>query len=132
MVIEKILNGVEHNIRIEIDNNLWARVFYDEKEYLGAEVIDIIVQKMLGALNRKLNEKTILIDNVECKRIITLSETYTTLFISNTDPNILFIVRNNQNLDKADRFQVSNEQVETWRNVIKQIKHTFWQYYEKQ
>lgn len=125
MVIEKILNGVEHNIRIEIDNNLWARVFYDEKEYLGAEVIDIIVQKMLGALNRKLNEKTILIDNVECKRIITLSETYTTLFISNTDPNILFIVRNNQNLDKADRFQVSNEQVETWRNVIKQIKHTF-------
>lgn len=88
-------------------------------------MIDIIVQKMLGALNRKLNEKTILIDNVECKRIITLSETYTTLFISNTDPNILFIVRNNQNLDKADRFQVSNEQVETWRNVIKQIKHTF-------
>jgi hypothetical protein len=133
MVKELILKVEESFLKLSVKKNndiYWCTLYIktdNSNDYIniGSDSVDIICKKINDGLqNTELKSSNILIDNKQVCWIITLLETYISMFIfRNLDGIILYFIDDSKNI--KGKLKLNNLDISYWLNKILRFEKEF-------
>lgn len=106
---------------IDCQDKNWCKINLvneDEEKYLGADSIKVIKERFFGNIKNidVLEKSSFEIEGLQICRIISLSETFTTFFMTKHRPFEIFILYKDEDINNSDRINLSEQEYNVWIN----------------